>query len=190
MAPEGHLPTLFLELLRVSGVPTAVVVVVGTLMALYQFASNLDGHATAIQGSVLSAFASSSRRVRAYAMYVFSHLTATALTVVVVLVIANDPRIAGLFTVSTFSILAAIAAYFMAIDWWSFRHGDTLPNHVAAFVALFGGFVIIAYGLFNAIVSDDWGRLAMWVAIAFFWSWAIGWASSTGSGLARAIQRA
>lgn len=190
MVPDGNLAALFLELLKAAGLPVAAVVVIGTAIALYQFASNLNDQAIAVQEGVLNVFASSSRRVRAYAMFVVSHVTATAITVWVVVLILNDPVVSTHFTVSTRAVLAGIAAYFVIIDWWSLRHGDALPHHLAVIVGLLGSLVVLGYGVYKSVEGESWRLLLAWCAVAFFWCWAVGWASSTGSGLARAIQQA
>ncbi|MER7449389.1 hypothetical protein ABTW96_03780 [Nocardia beijingensis] len=194
MVPEGNLAAIFLDLLRAAGLPAAVVFFVGTVMALYQFAANLNEQAHGAEQSIVNAFASSSRRVRAYGLFVISHIVAIAVMTSVIAYTLNDPALSSHVALSTGSMLikaqAGIAAYFLLIDWWSLRHGDALPHHLGAIVGLIGGLIVLSYGVFKAMEDGAWLALLLWFTVAFSWFRVIGWASSTGSGLARAMQGA
>lgn len=192
MDPTGDLPRQLLQLLGAAGLPVAVVAVVGTLIALLQFGKVLsDSNFNAEQG-VVRQFAGSSRRVRAYALFVTSHSVAVAATMAAATALTGSPEVIQFLGVEQAVFLqrvqAAIAAYFLVIDWWSLRMGDTLPIAAAMIVGWIGGLVILGYGAGQALLAESWSPLLPWFVMAFFWFKGFGWASSTGSGLARALQ--
>lgn len=50
------------------------------------------------------------------------------------------------------------------------------------------GLLILGHGASQALVAGSWQLLIRWCVAAFVWFEGFGWSSSTGSGLARAIQ--
>lgn len=194
MDPSGDLAATFLDLLREAGLPVVVVTAIGTAIALWQLVAGLNEAAYARESHALKLFASSSRRLRAYGLFVISHVVATVVTVGLAVRLMGDPSIADWVGVDTGTVTwrvgAGIVAYFLVVDWWSLRHGDVLPLALAVIVGTFGGLVLLFYGGHEAVEAQSWAVFGGWFAAVFGWFTALGWASSTGAGLARAIQRA
>lgn len=65
-----------------------------------------------------------------------------------------------------------------------------LPIVAALFVEWLGGLLVLGYGASQALIAGSWQLLIPWCVAAFVWFKGFGWASSTGSGLARAMQNA
>lgn len=192
MEPTGELPALLLQLLRDAGLPIAIVAAVGTVIALLQFGKVLSDHNFQAEQGVVRTFAGSSRRVRAYALFIISHSVAVAATLGVALSLTASPEVTQFLGVEQAVVVqrvqAAIAAYFLVIDWWSFKIGDTLPIVAATLIGWLGGVLVLGYGAVQALTTESWSPLIPWVILAFVWFKGFGWASSTGSGLARALQ--
>jgi hypothetical protein len=107
--------------------------------------------------------------------------------------VLNDPAVSAHVAASTGSVLIKAQAghsCILSADRLveSSRHGDVLPHHLGAIVGLAGS--IVFYGVFKAVEGEAWQALLLWCTVAFIWFRAIGWASSTGSGLAHAMQGA
>jgi hypothetical protein len=190
--PAGELPAFLLQLLRDAGLPVAIVAAVGTVIALLQFGKVLSDNNFKAEQGVVRTFAGSSRRVRAYALFVISHSVAVASTLGVAISLTASPVVMDYLGVEQAAVIqrvqAAIAAYFLVVDWWSFKMGDTLPTVAATLVGWLGGLLVLAYGAAHALMAESWTPLIPWVVLAFVWFKGFGWASSTGSGLARALQ--
>lgn len=192
MEPSGELAERFLDLLRDAGLPLAVVAVFGTCIALYQFSRGLSEGAYASERRVFQGFARSPRRVRAYASFVISHGIATTATIgLVTQVLANPTVAASVGTESSrvlWQVQAGVAAYFLAIDWWAFNYGDMLPSVAAVAVGAGGALLFLGVGAYEASNQGSWGVFLAWAAAIFVWFSALGWASSSGSDLARTVQ--
>lgn len=194
MDPSGDLSQLLLQLLRDAGLPVAIVAAIGTTIALLQFGKVLSDNNFKAEQGVVRAFAGSSRRVRAYALFVISHAVAVSVTLGVVSSLLASPAVTDFLGVEQAVVIhrvqAAVAAYFLVIDWWSLKMGDTLPIVAALFVGWLGGLLVLGYGASQALIAGSWQLLIPWCITAFVWFKGFGWASSTGSGLARAMQNA
>ena len=192
MEPTGQLSEELLTLLGDAGLPVVVVAMIGTAIALYQFTHGLNEAAFATQDRAMSMFASSSRRVRAYGLFVISHALATTTTIAVADQLFRDEEVVRALGIDpsqfTLQLQAGIAAYFLVIDWWSLRQGDELPAVMAVMVGLAGALLTVAYGVRQAVLEEAWQYVLPWFATAFLWFRSFGWASSSGSALARAIQ--
>ena len=192
MEPIGQLPNLLLQLLKDAGLPIAIVAAVGTVIALLQFGKVLSDNNFKAEQGVVRTFAGSSRRVRAYALFVISHSVAVAATLGVASALTASPTVMQMLDTDhatvIFRVQAAIAAYFLIVDWWSFKMGDTLPIFVASLIGWLGGVLVLGYGAIQAMTAGSWSPLLPWVLLAFSWFKGFGWASSTGAGLARALQ--
>ena len=192
MEPNGEFSRLFVQLLRDAGLPVAVVAGVGTLIALFQFGKVLSDNNFKAEHGVVRAFAGSSRRVRAYALFIISHAVAVSVTLAVAISLTASPIATQFLGVEQAAVIqrvqAAIAAYFLVIDWWSFKMGDTLPIVAATLIGWVGGFLVLGYGALQALVAESWSPLIPWGILTFFWFKGFGWASSSGAGLARALQ--
>lgn len=192
MEPAGQYAEILLALLREAAVPVVVVTFIGTAIALYQFFRGLGDAAAATQDSAVQLFASSGRRVRAYGLFIVSHALATTTTVGVAHQLLQDEGLVSKLAVdpsrALASVTAGLAAYFLIVDWWSLRQGDTLPAVAALSIGLVGVAVTMTFGAYQALQSKNWFALLPWTATAFLWFKSFGWASSTGSALARAIQ--
>lgn len=192
MEPVGELPAFLLQLLRDAGLPVAIVAAVGTVIALLQFGKVLSDKNFEAEQGVVRTFAGSSRRVRAYALFVISHSVAVTGTLGVAVSLTASPVVMDFLGVEQAVVIqrvqAAVAAYFLVVDWWSFKMGDTLPIVTATLVGWLGGLLVLAYGAAQALMAESWSPLIPWVVLAFVWFKGFGWASSTGSGLARALQ--
>jgi hypothetical protein len=190
--PSGDFSQLLLQLLRDAGLPAAFVAAIATTIALLQFGKVLSDNNFKAEQGVVRTFAGSSRRVRAYGLFVISHAMAVAVTLGVTNLLLASPAVTEFLgvnqTVVVQRVQAAVAAYFLVIDWWSLKMGDTLPIVAASIVGWLGGLLIFVYGAVQAHVAGSWQVLIPWVVTAFVWFKGFGWASSTGSGLARAIQ--
>lgn len=192
MEPSGEYAHELLSLLRDAGLPVAVVAAIGTAIALYQFTHGLNEAAFATQDRAIRMFASSSRRVRVYALFIISHTLATTTTIAVANRLLQDQDLTSAIGVDPstfiFRLQAGLAAYFLVIDWWSLRQGDELPAVAAVLVGTAGVILTIGYGIREAVLEDSWQYVLPWVAVAYLWFRSFGWASSSGSALARAIQ--
>lgn len=150
MDPSGGISQLLLELLRDAGLPVAVVAAIGTAIALLQFGKVLSDNNFKTEQGVVRAFAGSSRRVRAYALFVISHSVAVAVTLGVAGSLLASPAVTDFLgveqAVAIQRVQAAVAAYFLVIDWWSLKMGDTLPIVAALFVGWLGGLLVLGYG--------------------------------------------
>lgn len=192
MEPKGELAQHLLSLLSDAGLPVLVVATLGTVIAVIQFATSLDESAFASQDRLTQAFASSSRRVRAYALFVISHALATASTLAIANQLLRDATVVQFLGREPgqiiFQLQAGIAAYFLVVDWWSLRKGDQFPAFAAIMAGLAGVGALLAYGIQEVSASDSWAPAVVCVTTAFLWYRLVGWASSSGSDLARAIQ--
>ncbi|VXB05488.1 hypothetical protein [Aeromicrobium sp. 9AM] len=181
-----------LDLLRDAGVPAAIVAVIGTAIAVYQFADRIETGVYASEQQAVALFARSSRRVRALGLFLASHVVATTTTIGVATEVLADPQVTTFLGVTSseglFRVQASITAYFLVIDWWAMKHGDVLPLAAGVAVGTLGGIGILIFGLRDAVTAENWQVMIPWLVVIFVWFRAFGWASSTGSGLARAIQ--
>ncbi|WP_435748802.1 hypothetical protein [Microbacterium sp. PMB16] len=168
-------------------------VLIGTAIALYQFWRTQDDSAVETELGVVRAFARAPRRVRALVIALVSRAIAVPATIALIGAIAADPVFDGIFTTGRapfiMSVQAGTAAFFLVVDWWSFRQGDEFPRMGTFFV---GGTILagaLGYALYRGVSEASWPAGLIWTGVAIAWFKSVDWAVDSSAGLARAVQR-
>lgn len=182
----------FLDLLVAAGVPAAIVAVLATILAVVQFAIRLEAQAYSAEMGMITLFSRSSRRVRAAGIFSISHSAATAATVVLAHQILADHKVnealGGETAPTLLKVQAGAAAFFLLTGWWSFKFGDGLPHLLGGLLTYMLSAGVLAFGAYQAVDAEDWSKFVPWLIGVYVWYRSVGWAITSESGLARAIQ--
>lgn len=190
--PAGSIAQILIDLLVAMGLPAAVVVTIGTGIAVAQWVAQLDDAGHAVEARAMATFRGSPRVVRAYALFVASHVIAASLSVGLLVQLFRNPLIVSMIGASVNDVLlkanAGVVLYFLIVDWWSLHRGDEVPAFLAAGVGFVGLNSFLIPVLRTSVITGDWGPLLPWFVVTAVWFRSLTWATYRASALARALQ--